>query len=311
MKNRCVCIALLAAIHAPLIPAWGPTGHRVVAEIAQRHLTRVAREHVTRILSGYSLAEVANWPDELRSDPRFDKYKRLHFATVPDGVKSYRDAKKDPCGDVVAAIDALSAFLRSGSRDDLFAVKALTDKPDGDSKAACNPQETDPITQDTALRLLVHFMGDLHQPLHVGGADLGGNLVAVSWLNRWQSNLHSIWDDEMVDFERLDYLEYARFLDHASATEVARWQAGDTAAWADEDVAMRPELYIFPDDKRPFAAGERMTPGYLVSYAYIGAQRDRMRAQLRKGGLRLGGLLDTILNKARRMQSFWTAARAG
>ena len=299
MKNQCLLIVFLATFFALRAGAWGPTGHRVVAEIAQRHLKPPARERVARLLGGYSLAEVANWADDLRSDPRFDKYQRLHYATVPDGVKSYRDAKKDTCGDLVAAINALSAFLRTGSRDDLFAVKALTDKSDGNNKGACNPQETDPISAETGLRLLVHFMGDLHEPLHIGGADQGGNLVKVNWMNRWQSNLHSIWDDEMVDFERLDYPAYSRFLDHTSDADVTRWQAGDTIAWADEDVAMRPKLYLFPDDKRPndkrpFVAAQPAAPGYLVSYGYIGAQRDRMRQQLLKGGLRLAGVLNTI-----------------
>jgi hypothetical protein len=286
MKNRYVPIAVFVTMFAPVVLAWGPTGHRVVAEIAQRHLTPVARQHIARLLRGYSLAEVANWADELRSDPQFDKYKKLHFATVPEGIKSYRDAKPDPCGDLVTAIGALSAFLKTGSRDDLFAVKALTDKSDGTGKNACNPRKTEPISPDTALRLLVHFMGDLHQPLHVGGTDLGGNLVNVSWMKHWQTNLHSTWDDEMVDFERLDYLEYAGFLDHASDAEVARLQTGDTIAWADEDVAMRPALYIFPDDKPP------VTGPHLISYGYTGAERDRMRQQLLKGGLRLAGLLN-------------------
>jgi hypothetical protein len=279
--------ALLLANLTPTTQAWGPTGHRVVAEIAQRHLTPAARIKVSELLGGRTLADVANWPDELRSDPRFDKYKPLHYATVPDGVASYRDAQKDPCGDVVVAIDALTAFLRTGQRTDLFSVKALTDKSDGTGRGACNPQETDAITPDTALRFLVHFVGDIHQPLHVGGTDLGGNKVGVDWMGRWKTNLHSTWDDEMVDFERYDYTEYARFLDRASQADVARWQNGDTISWADEAVAMRPQLYLFPDDSG--------TPSvHKISYKYTGAQRDRMRQQLLKGGIRLAGVLNTI-----------------
>jgi hypothetical protein len=279
--------ALLLANLTPTAQAWGPTGHRVVAEIAQRHLTPAARIKVSELLGGRTLADVANWPDELRSDPRFDKYKPLHYATVPDGVASYRDAQKDPCGDVVVAIDALTAFLRTGQRTDLFSVKALTDKSDGTGRGACNPQETDAITPDTALRFLVHFVGDIHQPLHVGGTDLGGNKVEVDWMGRWKTNLHSTWDDEMVDFERYDYTEYARFLDRASQADVARWQNGDTISWADEAVAMRPQLYLFPDDSG--------TPSvHKISYKYTGAQRDRMRQQLLKGGIRLAGVLNKI-----------------
>ena len=297
MKKRCLLVVLLAMVFAPHPLAWGPTGHRVVAEIAQRHLLPAARDRVTGLLGGRSLADVVNWPDELRSDPRFDKYKPLHFATVPNGIKSYRVAKKDKCGDLVAAIVALSNFLRTGSRDDLFAVKALTDKSDGTAKGACNPRETDPISPDTAIRLLAHFIGDLHEPLHIGGTDRGGNAIPVTWLNRWQTNLHSTWDDEMVDYERLGYLEYAQFLDRVSDADAARWQTGDTIAWADEALIMRPKLYVFPDDRRPFVApvsSAAPAVSYLVSYGYIGAQRDRMREQLLKGGLRLASVLNTI-----------------
>lgn len=282
-----VVVTLLLLTLAPSAHAWGPTGHRVVAEIAQRHLTPVAQAKVSRLLGGRSLADVANWPDELRSDPRFDKYKPLHFATVKDGVASYRDAEKARCGDLVVAIDAFTAFLRTGSREALYSVKALTDKSDGMAQGACNPQETDPISPDTALRFLVHLMGDLHQPLHVGGTDQGGNKVSVEWMDRWKTNLHSTWDDEMVDFERLDYTEYARFLDRASEADAARWLTGDTISYADEAVAMRSKLYLFPDDSGTPAV-------HKISYKYIGAQRDRMREQLLKGGLRLAGVLNAI-----------------
>jgi len=294
MKERRTLSVSLAVVSTllllnltPSAHAWGPTGHRVVAEIAQRHLTPAARVKVNQILGGRTLADVANWPDELRSDPRFDKYKPLHYATVPNGVASYRDAQKDPCGDVVVAIDAFSAFLRTGKRTDLYSVKGLTDKSDGTGKGACNPQETEPITPDTALRFLVHLMGDLHQPLHVGGTDLGGNKVEVEWMDRWKTNLHSTWDDEMVDYERFDYVQYARFLDRASRADAATWLKGDTISWADEAVAMRPQLYLFPDDSG--------TPSvHKISYKYTGAQRDRMRQQLLKGGLRLASVLNKI-----------------
>ena len=281
-------VAMLLLLTLPTSAhAWGPTGHRVVAEIAQRHLTPAAQAKVSQLLDGRTLADVANWPDELRSDPRFDKYKPLHFATVKDGIASYRNAEKARCGDIVVAIDAFSAFLRTDSRESLYAVKALSDKSDGTGQAACNPQETEPLSPAQALSFLVHLMGDLHQPLHVGGTDLGGNQVKVNWLDRWQSNLHSIWDDEMVDFERLDYTQYARFLDRASEADANRWQTGNTISYADEAIAMRSKLYVFPDDSGKPAVNE-------VSYKYIGAQRDRMREQLLKGGLRLAAVLNGI-----------------
>ena len=271
----------------PSAYAWGPTGHRVVAEIAQRHLTPAAQTKVSQLLDGRTLADVANWPDELRSDPRFDKYKLLHFATVKNGIASYRDSEKARCGDLVVAIDAFTGFLRTGSRDALYAVKALADKSDGTGQTACNPQVTEPLTSAQALSFLVHLMGDLHQPLHVGGTDLGGNAVDVNWMDRWKSNLHSTWDDEMVDYERLDYKEYARFLDRASEADASRWVSGDTISYADEAVAMRSKLYVFPDDSKKLKV-------HKIFYKYIGAQRDRMREQLLKGGLRLANVLYSV-----------------
>jgi hypothetical protein len=294
IRNIClkVVATLLLLTFASSANAWGPTGHRVVGEIAQRHLTPAAQAKVSSILNGRSLADVANWPDDLRSDSRYDKYKLLHFATVKNGLASYRDSEKARCGDVVVAIDAFSAFLRTGSRESLFVVKALTDDGDGTGQGACNPRETEPISPEMALAFLVHLMGDIHQPLHVGGLDLGGNTVKVNWMDRWSSNLHSVWDDEMVDFERFSYTEYARFLDHASETQAARWMSGDTISYADEAVAMRKKLYVFPDN------GPGTPTVQKVSYKYISAQRERMREQLLKGGLRLAAVLNGVFTSS-------------
>lgn len=282
-----VVAAFMLLTLTPAAHAWGPTGHRVVAEIAQRHLTPAAQAKVSNLLDGRTLADVANWPDDLRSDPRFDKYKLLHFATVKNGLSSYRDAEKARCGDLVVAIDAFIVFLRTGSREALYTVKALSDKTDGTGEGACNPQETEPLRPAQALSFLVHLMGDLHQPLHVGGTDLGGNKVNINWMDRWKTNLHSVWDDEMVDFERFSYTEYARFLDHASQADASRWVTGDTTSYADEAIAMRSKLYVFPDDSGNPAV-------HKISYKYTSAQRDRMREQLLKGGLRLAAVLNTI-----------------
>ena len=96
----------------------------------------------------------------------------------------------------------------------------------------------------------------------------------------------------MVDFERFDYTEYARFLDRASEADATRWLTGDTISYADEAIAMRSKLYLFSDDSITSRAVK--TPVHKISYQYIGAQRDRMREQLLKGGLRLAGVLNAI-----------------
>ena len=107
-RIRNILLKVVATLLVLTLPtstsAWGPTGHRVVAEIAQRHLTPAAQAKVASLLDGRTMADVANWPDDLRSDPRFDKYKPLHFATVKNGIASYRDSEKARCGDLVVAI---------------------------------------------------------------------------------------------------------------------------------------------------------------------------------------------------------------
>jgi hypothetical protein len=283
--------------------AWGPIGHRVTAEIAQRHLSPKAAAAVARLLNGRTLADVANWADELRDDPRFDKYKALHFATVPDGTAHYADTKKNPCGDLVLAIQVLSDFLRTGAREPLARIKALTQTPDPE----CNPVVTDPLDAASALALLVHFVGDLHQPLHVGGADAGGNAVKVQWLGA-DTNLHAVWDSDLIAIEGLGHADFARFLDHSSDAERDRWKRSTVEECADEAVAMRPALYRFPDLRRPGekrGAANGPAPAevttlqswgfvFPLGYGYAGAHRDQVRAQLLKSGIRLAHLLNQI-----------------
>jgi hypothetical protein len=106
----------------------------------------------------------------------------------------------------------------------------------------------------------------------------------------------------MVDFERLDYKEYARFLDRPTEADVARWVTGNITSYADEAIAMRSKLYVFPDDPAPAptakAPGGKAPAGkdavHKISYKYISAHRDRMREQLLKGGLRLAGVLNAV-----------------
>src|SRR5207247_1691546 len=88
----------------------------------------------------------------------------------------------------------------------------------------------------------------------------------------------------------LDYTEYARFLDRASEADAARWVTGDTISYADEAVAMRSKLYVFPDDSGTAPTGK--APVHQISYKYTGAQRDRMRDQLVEGCMR-AALLST------------------
>src|SRR6476661_7274720 len=159
----------------------------VVAAIADTQLSGLARAHVREILGGAeSLDEAANWPDEMRAAPG-DFWQKIatpwHYVTL-NGVV-YDHAPKE--GDALEALNHFRAVLT-------------------DPKASLSDRQL-------ALRFVVHLVGDLHQPLHVGKCcDRGGNDVKVTWFGK-PTNLHSVWDSALVDEEQLSYSELAAKLE--------------------------------------------------------------------------------------------------
>lgn len=245
------CILFLCSLPAL---AWGPTGHRVVGAIAEQHLTRKARKAVHRLLGDTSLAIASTWMDEVRSDPRYDATHDWHWVTIPDG-STYAASEKNPHGDVVEAIDRMKAILRSDT--------ATTEH------------------KRTALRFLVHLIGDLHQPLHVGrGDDKGGNDFQVEWMKKG-SNLHRVWDSGLIELSELSYSELAASLDHVSPKLLQVWKQGTTAQWAEEALAYRTRIY-------PASAGADL------GYAYAYQNWPLAQEQLLKAGIRLAAVLNEV-----------------
>lgn len=233
---------------------WGPTGHRVIGEIAQNHLTKKAEHAVDRILQGGSMVFAATWMDEIRSDPAYDHTHDWHWVTIPDSL-TYSTAQKNPHGDVVEAIGRMIAVVKSDTAT--------------------------PEQKRIGLCFLIHLVGDLHQPLHVGrGDDKGGNTFQVRWFKKG-SNLHRIWDSGMIDGSLLSYTELADGLDHASRQEMKEWMLGDAATWAQENVAFRNSIY---DVQR----------GDDLGYAYQYKHWPLVQEQLLKAGIRLAGVLNAI-----------------
>ncbi len=255
MRKFLSLLMIFSLVGAQSVGAYGSTGHRVVAEIAQRHLSDVAREKIREILGKQSLAEVANWADEMKSNP--DEYWRkadvYHYLNVPRG-KSFEESPRNPDGDVLSAYEEFVATLKS-------------------AKASRAEKEH-------ALKFLVHIVGDMHQPLHFGHAsDWGGNRVKVMWFDEI-TNLHSVWDTALVDQEKLSFTEWANFLDKAGPAEIAEYQKATPIDWIHEGLAMRDMIYDVGDKS--------------FSYDYIYKYRPLIRKQLHKGGIRLAGILNEI-----------------
>ena len=251
-----VWLTLVAALPGAAC-AWGQTGHRVVGEIAQHHLSTTAARAVAEILGADSLARVSTWADEIRAEAAWRKADDWHWVTIADG-QSYAGSPKNPHGDVIEAIGRFRAVLR-----------------DRAAPAAERRQ---------ALAFLVHFVGDVHQPLHVGrGDDHGGNSILVLWFGE-PSNLHSVWDSGILDKLQLSYTELAAFLDHPTSEEVARWQSDDLLQWAAESQALRPVVYDLGDRR--------------LSYGYLHAAQPVVEQRLLQAGIRLAGILDADLGGA-------------
>ena len=198
MKARFLIVVVALGLAPSPGFAWGKTGHRVVAAIADTQLSGLSRANVEEILGpGESLDEAANWPDEMRSAPG-DFWRKTatpwHYVTL-NGIM-YDHAP--PEGDALEALNHFSAVLRdpNASRED----------------------------KQTALRFVVHLVGDLHQPLHVGKCcDKGGNDVKVTWFGK-PTNLHAVWDSMLVDDEQLSFTELAAKLErHITNGDVIKW----------------------------------------------------------------------------------------
>lgn len=233
---------------------WGQSGHRATGYIAEQYLTDKAKAEVNRVLAGNSLAEVSTWMDEVRSDDAYDFMGPWHYCTIPEG-QTYEEAGTPEEGDVLWAIEKMVTELKSGN---------------------LSPQQ-----EAENLKVLVHLVGDLHQPLHAGnGTDRGGNDVRVTWF-RDNSNLHRVWDSGMINSRQLDGMELAAFasnqLDQAT---VSAWQSTSWLDWAYESQSYHDAVYAVGDGD--------------LSWEYMYKNFDTVTLRIAQAGVRLAGLINEI-----------------
>ncbi|NUR10308.1 MAG: S1/P1 nuclease [Bradyrhizobium sp.] len=266
-------IAAVFAAAAALVPspalAWGKTGHRVVAAIADKQLSGLARAHVEQILGpGESLDEAANWPDWMRSDPAPFWQKTStpwHYVTLNGVVYDHAP----PEGDALEALQRFTKTLQDPTA-------SLADK-------------------QLALRFVVHLVGDLHQPLHNGkGSDRGGNEVKLTWFGK-PANLHSVWDSLMVDDEQLSFTEFAAKLDrHMTPQDIVAWWDINPRDWISESAQIRDTLYPPPPKAAPKGKKSKGPALPELSYAYVYKFTPVMERRLSQGGVRLAAYLNAV-----------------
>jgi len=270
MMIRTFALSLAAAglLTSTSAAAWGPTGHRVTAEIAEDNVSGRTRAEIAKILGTEGLSEGSTWPDEQRSNPLpfwQEEAGPYHYVTLPEG-RTVDQLQHPPEGDALTALAQFTATVRdeNASQEE----KAL------------------------ALRFIVHIVSDLHQPLHAGnGTDRGGNDVIVDWFDE-ETNLHWVWDEGMILRQQLSYSEYTHRLERRIGSEqVLAWWDADPDTWIAESTELRDRIY--PATGPEVGMGTRELPVRL-RFTYHWTWMPTAEERLAQSGIRLAAYLDWV-----------------
>ncbi|MEJ2680772.1 MAG: S1/P1 nuclease [Gammaproteobacteria bacterium] len=265
-RNWLSFITLIAAmtLSSPAL-SFGPDGHRIVAQLAEKHLTPRAQSAILKITKGKHLARLATWPDRIRSRSAWKHTKPWHYLSIDDD-ESFNDYSHSKDGDILVALAHFE--------------QVLMDK------------KTSPKKMWQALAFYTHFVGDIHQPLHVGRRDdYGGNSIHVKWFNK-RTNLHAVWDSKLIDYASLTVKEYVTFLDKRSETQIKTWQNSTYLDWAKESKCLRHSVYEWDKPTNKRLSSKHHIPN--LSHRYADQHKKLIDEQLAKGGIRLAGKLNQI-----------------
>lgn len=233
---------------------WGQIGHRAVGHIAEGLLTKKAQRNVKRVLSHESLADVSNWMDEIRSDKNFDYTITWHYCPIPKGM-TYETITKQKGGDVIWALEKVIAELKGN-------------KLNAEQEAV-------------NLKFLTHMIGDIHQPLHIGNeADRGGTDIKVQWFGE-STNLHSVWDNKLIEAKQLSSFEFAKMVNHPTREQIKLWQSASVRDWAMESMSYRDQVYELPESGQ-------------IGHEYLYRNFNVIELRIVQAGVRLAGIINDI-----------------
>lgn len=259
MYPKHIIIAGIIAVSSQSAFGWGQKGHDTTAFIAECHLTPTTKKIVEDIFDGKSQVYYSNWLDNASHTPEYAYSKTWHYKNIDAGM-AFEEAPILESGDIVSAINQQTAILK-----DQYSSKEQ---------------------KQLALKMVVHLLGDIHQPMHLGHAsDLGGNRWVVKYFGK-DSNLHSIWDSSLVESaHKWSYTEWQQQIDRATPEQIAEILSLSTPEeWAKETFMIGTAVY-------------NNTPeGSKISYDYVAEWTPVIEQQFLKGGLRLAHLLNSIFD---------------
>jgi hypothetical protein len=249
--------------------AWGRLGHRLIARLAEKHMTPEARAAVAALLEpGESMADASLWADKIRNQQRHTA--PWHYVDVPLDEPKYdrkwsADDSKHGC-----VVDKMNEFR-----------KVVGDK-------------TKPVEERRfALRFLLHCVQDMHQPCHVGdNHDRGGNDTQVRWFDRG-SNMHRVWDSDIIEWNtRSEDIWLEELADLDTPENRAAWMSGTVEGWATESLFLARAAYLIPGTDQRIKSGQKLGAEYQAKHLPV------VRVRLCQAGVRLAMLLNEAFGAA-------------
>ncbi|MDG1164557.1 MAG: S1/P1 nuclease [Porticoccaceae bacterium] len=243
--------------------SFGVDGHLMVTSVAENHLSDKTAMAIKRITDNGDLGSRSLWPDRIRHLPAWEQSKYWHYISIDDR-ELFSDFLRHKDGDVVSALEHFYAQLQ-------------------------NPQLSN-RQQLEALSFFMHFVADIHQPLHVGRRDdRGGNNIQVKWPSKPKNvNLNQVWDSLILATANKASQQYAQMLDRATAQEMAQWQNSHFWEWARESKALRAQVYNF--------SPETQKARTIISRAYIQRNKPIIEQRILMAGIRLADCLNRIFD---------------
>ena len=263
MKRLAVILLFVSFTFASIdLFAWGLKGHDVIACIAEHHLTEKAKENIDKILGGKSMIYYSSWIDNVQNSPYwingYDRTNTWHYFNVDEGFTP-QTMPRNPKGDVVSALNMII-----------------------DSLGNYQNELSDSVKIDY-LRMLIHFVGDMHCPMHVGHlSDKGGHGVRIKWFGQ-NTNLHTLWDTKLVEsVHAWSYTEWQQNLDRCTQEEFDEMSAGTPEDWLIETWHITVGIYEYTKPE------ENYSYKYMYDYAPV------VERQFLVAGYRLAALLNKI-----------------
>lgn len=236
--------------------AWGQIGHDTTCSIAENHLSRKAKKKISKVFDGKSIIYWSNWLDNASHRPEYAYTSTWHYKNI-NADQEYKDVEPFEKGDIITALNEQIEKLKSH-------------KLSKDEEAL-------------ALKMVVHLMGDLHQPMHFGRkTDLGGNRVKVLFFKE-ETNLHHVWDEDLVEAGHAwTYDEWTYQLDRLDKKAIKELCQGSIDSWGEETYGIAKQVYATAPE------------GTKMSYDYVADWTPVVEQQFVRGGIRLAYVLNEI-----------------